>query len=129
MKRETGAVGLLAAAMATVAVVLALLLADVARVVVARSQVTTAADAAALAAAPVTFSAFGTSGDPGREAAAVAAANGARLVECLCPVDHSWEARTVTVTVVVDTSLVLLRGREIGARASAEFRPVVLGSG
>jgi len=126
---ESGAVGLMAAALTALAVVLALLVVDVARVVALRAQVTTAADAAALAAAPVTFSPFGTSGDPVREAAEVASANGARLVECSCPIDRSWGSRTVTVTVVVRASLALLRDSELTARSSAEFRPVALGSG
>ena len=127
MTRETGAVGLLAAALTALAVVLALMVIDVARVVAVRGQVVTAADAAALAAAPVTFSSFGTSGDPAREAAVVAAGNGARLVECRCPVDRSWDSRVVTVTAAMRTSLALLGNRELTATSSAEFRPVALG--
>ena len=129
MTSETGAVGLLTAAVAALAVLLALLVGDLTRVVLVRSQVTTAADAAALAAAPVTFSTFGTSGDPVREASAVATANGARLVECRCPIDRSWDARTATVTVVATASLRLLGSRELTATSSAQFRPVALGSG
>ncbi len=129
MTDENGAVGLLAAALVALSVVLALLVIDVARVAAVRAQVMAAADAAALAAAPVTFSAFGTSGDPSREAARVAAANGARLVECRCPIDRSWDERTVTATVVATAPLALLGSREVRAIASAEFRPVALGSG
>ena len=129
MSRESGAGGVVAAGLVALALVVALLIVDLARVVAVRVQLTTAADGAALAAAPVTFSSFGTSGDPVREAAAVAAANGARLVECLCPIDRSWGTRTVTVTVAVATSLALLGSREMRAVASAEFNPVALGPG
>ncbi len=127
MTGESGAIGLLAAAVAALAIVFALLVGDLARVVVVRSQVTTAADAAALAAAPVTFAAFGTSGDPVREASAVAVANDAELVECRCLVDRSWNSRTVTAKVATTVSLKLLGSREVAATSSAEFRPVALG--
>lgn len=89
----------------------------------ARTAASTAADAAALAAAPVTFRPFGASGSPAAEAARYAAANGARLVACACRVDRSWRARTVTVTVVRDARLPLAGRLEVRASASAEFQP------
>jgi len=63
----------------------------------ARVEASTAADAAALAAAPVTFLPFGTKGTPAEEAIRFARLNGARAVTCVCPVDRSWEPRTVEV--------------------------------
>jgi len=126
VRREAGAVGLIAAALAALAMVLSLLVIDVARVAAARAQATTAADAAALAAAPVTFSAFGTSGDPRREAAAIAAANGAQLTGCECGVDRTWSTRRVVVTVQLRVSLSLLGERSLTATSAAEFDPVAL---
>lgn len=70
-----------------------------ATIVASHSIAATAADAAALAAAPVTFRPFGASGSPAAEASHVAAANGARLVGCRCPPDPTWSIRTVSVTV------------------------------
>lgn len=106
---------------------MALLVVDVAGVISVRAQLTTAADAAALAAAPVTFWDFGTGGDPAIEAGKVAEEYGARLVACGCPVDRSWAARQVTVTVVGTVRLSLLGERTLSATSSAEFRPIALG--
>ena len=58
-----------------------------------------AADAAALAAAPVTFRPFGANGSPAAEAARFAAMNGVSLVRCTCPIDRSWDTRTVEVEI------------------------------
>ncbi len=85
-----------------------------------------AADAAALAAAPVTFHPFGSAGDPTAEAARFAAANGARLIQCVCAIDRSWGARTVQVEVAREISLIGLGRIEIRARAAAEFVPIEL---
>ena len=60
-------------------------------------EASTAADAAALAAAPVTFLPFGAEGSPADEAVRFARLNGARVVSCDCRVDRSWEPRTVEV--------------------------------
>jgi hypothetical protein len=97
-------------------------LADVGRLLAAHVQATAAADAAALAAAPATF--FG--GDPRREAATWAAANGARLRSCGCPLDRRWAPRTVTVEVAIDVDLLVLGRRLVRARAAAEFDPGAL---
>ncbi len=126
MNRETGAAGLLVAALAAVSLIACLLVVDVARVVSAQTQLAGAADAAALAAAPVTFSRFGTDGVPVRAAAAMAAANGAELIACTCVVDSSWSARTVTVTVGAVVDLVVLGDRLLTRRGAAEFRPIAL---
>ncbi len=127
MRSERGAASLIVAALITVTLLLTLLVSDVAALVQARAPLMTAADAAALAAAPVTFAPFGTDGTPTTEAAVFAEANGAVLVECDCPVDRSWDNREITVIVAVSVDLALLGHRKIEARAAAEFRPVALG--
>jgi hypothetical protein len=127
MRSEHGAASLIVAALIAVAFLLALLVSDVAALVQARARLTTAADAAALAAAPVTFAPFGTAGTPVAEATVFAAANGAVLIECRCPVDRSWASREVAVVVGMSVDLTLLGHREMRAQAAAEFRPVALG--
>lgn len=126
MTGQSGAAGLVVAALAGLAVVLCLLVVDVAVVVAKREQLATAAEAAALAAAPLTFSEFGTGDDPTEAAYAAATANGARLRHCRCPLDRSWAVRTVSVTVSADVDLLLLGDRSLSAVAAAEFRPVAL---
>lgn len=112
-----------------VIVLAALLVADVGRMTEARAALTTAADAAALAAAPLTFSSFGSSGSAREEASRAAAANGARLVRCVCGTDRSWSPRTVQVEVEMGIDLLLFGRRRIRAVAAAEFCPVDLGTG
>lgn len=90
------------------------------------SQAQTAADSAALAAAPVTFRPFGSQGDPAAEAARLAVANGARLVNCVCPIDRSWAERVVKVEVVREVNLAVLGRRDVRAKAAAEFAPIDL---
>lgn len=91
-----------------------------------RYRAAAAADAAALAAAPVTFRPFGASGTARQEAARYAAMNGASIVACRCEADPSWRARTVEV--VVERKVGLIGGAEITVRASsrAEFDPLAL---
>jgi hypothetical protein len=124
---QQGSMGLVAAAIAMLSVVVGLLVVDFARVVAMRAQLTAAADAAALAAAPVTFADFGTDGDPVAAARKTADANGARLVECECRIDRSWADRRVTVRVGGDIRLTFFGSRPMTATAAAEFRPVALG--
>lgn len=85
-----------------------------------------AADAAALASAPVTFLPFGATGTPRQEASRFAKANGASLVSCSCPVDPSWDKRTVSVTVVRTISLPVVGQLRIVATSRAEFDPMKL---
>lgn len=118
---------MLVAALLVAGAVLSLLLADVAKVIAVRAQLTAAADAAALAAAPATFTSFGSEERPEVAAASIAAANGATVIECVCPVDRSWAARTVVVAVTATANLALLGSRRLKAAAAAEFRPVALG--
>ncbi len=113
MRSERGGASLIVAALIAVTLLLAVLVSDVAALVQARAQLTTAADAAALAAAPVTFATFGAAGTPAAEAAAFAEANGVILIECRCPVDRSWASREVAVVVAVSVDLILLGHREM----------------
>lgn len=89
---------------------------------VAAIRAQTAADAAALAAAPETF----LGGDPAILAREYAQANGAKLVECDCRLDPTWQTRRVTVTVRVPMAIWLLDNVGVNRSASAEFAPVEL---
>jgi secretion/DNA translocation related TadE-like protein len=82
MRDERGSVSVVLAAGIVVVLALTLGFADLARVLSARSQARTAADAAALAAAQDL--AVPTGEDPAMSAAAFAASNGASLVACAC---------------------------------------------
>ncbi len=117
---------LLLLAVGGLVVVLTVLLADVGGFLAARLQASAAADAAALAAAPVTFRPFGSAGSPIDEAARFAVANGARLVTCRCPVDPSWSPREVEVVVAVSVDLMVFGATEAQARSRAEFIPIEL---
>jgi hypothetical protein len=109
--------------------VLAVLLGAVGAYLNARVRVSAAADAAALAAAPVTFMPFGATGTPADEAARFARLNGADLVSCMCPLDPSWEPRTVRVEVAT-TVTVWPAGRvRVSATSRAEFVPALLFGG
>lgn len=123
---ERGSAVMALLGVALLVALLAALLVDVGRVLAARSQVAAAADAAALAAAPVTFRPFGASGTPAQEAARFAAANGARLVRCQCPVDTTWNDREVEVVVEATAALSLLGAVTLQASSRAEFIPTNL---
>jgi hypothetical protein len=123
---DDGAAAALLVGVAGVILVLTLGLASVGVYLRARVEATTAADAAALAAAPVTFLPFGAAGTPADEAARFAAANGATLIACDCPLDSSWNARTVTVEVARRVGLGPLGVVEVRAKGRAEFVPALL---
>ena len=114
-------------ALATVVLVVGLLLGDLSIYLGARARAQLAADAAALAAAPVTFRPFGAAGSAAGEANRFATGNGASLVECRCPQDPSWHSRTVSVLVSVPADLVLLGVTQATAWGSADFDPTRLG--
>ena len=126
MSGQDGAVSLLMLAVGALTVVLAVLTADVGGLLAAHLQASAAADAAALAAAPVTFRPFGSVESPAGEAARFAIANGARLVSCRCPVDPSWVRREVEVVVAVPVELIVFGAAEAQARSLAEFVPTEL---
>ena len=94
--------------------------------VAAHTQVTAAADAAALAAAPVTFRPFGASGSPASEAALFARRNGSVLVSCRCPIDPSWRRRTAVVVVARRLSVFGVGSIVIRAESRATFDPLRL---
>ena len=98
----------------------------VAQLLAAYLEAAAAADAAALAAAPVTFRPFGATGTAAEEAARFANANGARLVSCRCGADASWEPRTVEVIVAKRVDLVAFGTRTVRASSRAEFVPARL---
>ena len=123
MRGERGAVTPLLLGVAAFVVLLGIALGDVALLVGARLQAAAAADAAALAAAPVTFDDFGARAGPVAEARRLAAANGAQLVRCRCPIDRSWEARTVVVEVARPVFLPGWGTVSVRAASTAEFEP------
>ncbi len=122
---ETGSVGL-GVALVAIVVLLIIAVAAVGSGVGAYTKAAGAADAAALAAAPVTFLAFGATGTPGQEAARFAAANGATLVSCRCPIDRSWNTRTVVVTVTRSVSIIGIGAVTVRATSRATFAPTAL---
>ena len=126
MRDERGSVTVVTVGVIAVGFLLVVGLVAVGQLAAGRIQATNAADAAALAAAPVTFRSFGARGSPFDEAAIFAAANHAQLVDCRCPLDSSYAPRTVTVTVQIKVDVVGYRGVTIRATSSAEFRPTVL---
>ena len=107
-------------------VVLSFGVVDVGRYLAASSRAATAADAAALAAAPVTFRPFGARGSPVAEAARLASANGTRLVWCACSVDPGFATREVEVVVTARVDLVLFGSRRVRASSRAEFNPTAV---
>ena len=126
---DRGGAAVLLVGVAGVVLLLAAVLGAVGVYLRVRVETVAAADAAALAAAPVTFLPFGAEGTPTDEAARFAAANGARLVSCVCPLDSSWEPRTVTVRVTKEARLWLLGSLTVTAVSRAEFLPALLLTG
>lgn len=116
-------------AVGVVVLVLSLALADVAVYLTARFQAGVAADAAALAAAPVTFRPFGAASGPRDEAARFAEANGAVLVKCTCRINRSWSRREVEVIVARQVTLIFAGRRTVRVKAKAVFEPVRLVGG
>lgn len=123
---ETGSVGIVLLAVAVVTLMLSLAMVAVGQYLVGYAQAQAAADAAALAAAPVTFRPFGATGSAQREAAIFATANGSELIGCSCPPDPSWEPRTVVITVRRSFPVVLFGDQSVEAVSRAEFIPARL---
>ena len=115
MRREHGSVSVVVAAIVLLALVLSVGVADVARVLVARSHARTAADAGALAAAQELALPSGT--DPADVAADYADRNDAILTDCSCVAGTL--GATVTVAIVVDGFLLVTGPRTVTARARA----------
>lgn len=123
---DRGGAAVLLLGVVAVVLLLAAVLGAVGAYLRARVEAVAAADAAALAAAPVTFLPFGAEGTPTEEAARFATANSARLLSCSCPVDHSWEPRTVTVRVAREVRLWPVGSLTVTAVGRAEFVPALL---
>jgi Flp pilus assembly protein TadG len=115
MRSERGAVSLVLAAAILLALVLVLGVADLGKVLAARSRARTAADAAVLAVAQEL--AFPSGLDLGALAADYASANDARLVACTCEAG-TWEA-TVEVQAEVGALLLVPGSPVVTARARA----------
>lgn len=115
MNAERGSVSLAAAGLCVLGLVLALGVADLGEVLLARSRARAAADSAALAAAQEL--ALVTGVEPAALAADYAARNGAQLTSCGCAIG-SFEA-SVTVTVQVADLLLLPGPVSVPAQARA----------
>ncbi len=122
-RRERGSATILALALVLVVIATCLTLLAAVQLVTARARAITAADAAALAAAPATFPALADSATPIEVAAELAAANGARLLECRCSVVETFEPRQVEVEVVVATRIAIVGEVEVRAASRAEYVP------
>ena len=123
---ERGSIGLMLVGVAGVILLLAAALGAVGVYLKVRVEVSAAADAAALAAAPVTFLPFGAEGGPQDEAARFARVNGADLVWCACPLDPSWAARTVSVEAARTITIWPVGPIRVSAVSRAEFVPLML---
>jgi len=126
MSGDDGSAAVLLLAVAAVVLVLAAAIGATGSFLRARIEASAAADAAALAAAPVTFLPFGAAGTPAEEAARFAGMNGADLLSCACPTDPSWRTRVVTVVVARRARLWPFGTVTVTARSRAEFVPALL---
>ena len=126
MTSERGSAAVLLLAVAGLVIVLTIGVADVGLALAGRLQAAAAADAAALAAAPVTFRPFGAEGSPASEAGRLAAANGSVLTSCRCPIDRSWRRRVVKVDVERRVALLGFGAITVRASSRAEFAPALL---
>jgi len=126
MKGNRGAAAPLMLAVAGLVLLLIVGIADAGLILAGRYRAASAADAAALAAAPVTFRPFGAKGTAQQEAARYAAMNDAALIVCRCRTDSSWRPRTVEVVVERTVHLVGVGSVTVRARSSAEFDPLAL---
>ncbi|MDP8958666.1 MAG: pilus assembly protein TadG-related protein [Actinomycetota bacterium] len=123
---ERGSASVVMLALLAVLALLGAAIGAVGQYLAAHVEAATAADAAALAAAPVTFWPFRARGSATEEAARFAEANGARLVSCRCAFDPSWSPRTVEVEVERPVELLVFGSHAVQARSRAEFIPARL---
>jgi Flp pilus assembly protein TadG len=114
---ERGSVSIVVVALMAVALVLAMGVADLARVLTGAARAQTAADAAALAAAQELASASGAGVEPADLAAAYAERNGALLTACSC--EAGGTEAVVTVTVQVGSLVLAPDDRVVTASARA----------
>ena len=126
MRSERGSATIAAVGVLVLGFTLVVGLAGIGQIVLARAKVVTAAEAGALAAAPVTFRPFGATGSPTAEADRLVRANGAVLVRCSCPYDPGYDPRTAIVTARLRMAVLGFREITLEATAAAEFAPVAL---
>lgn len=123
---EDGAAGLVLLGLIGVLLLFGIALGSMGAYLRMRVEAGATADAAALAAAPVTFLPFGAAGTAEAEAGRFTRMNGFDLISCVCPQDPSWEARTVTVTVGRTLRLWPIGTVTVEATSRAEFAPALL---
>ena len=116
-RSEHGSVSIVAAALMSIALVIAMGAADLARVLTRAARAQTAADAAALAAAQELALPSGPDRSPAEVAAVFAARNDATLTACSC--EAGGTEATVTVTVRVGALMLAPDDRVATARARA----------
>ena len=118
---QAGSVSIVAAALMSIALVLAIGAADVARVLTKAARAQTAADAAALAAAQELAAPSAGEPSPASVAAWYSARNGAELIDCACDPEGS----EVVVAVQVDVGSLTFApdSRVVTARARAVVEP------
>ena len=117
-RAEHGSVSIVAAALMSVALVLAMGAADLARVLTSAARAQTAADAAALAAAQELAAPSSLGLSPAEIAASYAARNDAQLTACSCEAGGSEAVVTVrmsvgSLTFAPDDRVVTARARAI----------------
>lgn len=124
--KERGSVSVVVAVIVPGLIIASMAIAALGQVIGGFERAASAAEAAALAAAPVTFRPFGTDTSPSQEAARVASANGGVLTDCSCPKDATWATRIVRVEVQVEVDVILFGPVTVTRHASAEFAPAKL---
>lgn len=120
---ERGSGTVLAIGLLAVTVVAGLAVVSATQIVVARTRAVAAADAAALAAAPMTFPPVAQGDSPVAIARDMAENNGARLIRCECVVLATFDPRAVEVEVEIAVDLIFLGPRVVRATSRAEFVP------
>ncbi|MFN2485843.1 MAG: Rv3654c family TadE-like protein [Acidimicrobiia bacterium] len=120
--RERGSATILALALLLMIVAVGLAIVAATQIVTARTRAVIAADAAALAAAPMTFPPLGVQ-TPLAAAIDFAAANGAVVTSCSCPVVDTFDPRSVEVEVRLATHVILVGDVAVSAVSRAEFVP------
>jgi Flp pilus assembly protein TadG len=122
MSSERGAMAVVMAGIIALLSVVVVATASLGVAYSARVQANIAADAGALAAAVATYPGVGRQ-SPAKEAQAVVARNGARLVSCACRVDPALSVRVVLVVAAVVVNVPVFGDLEIRGVSRAEFDP------
>lgn len=123
MSPDRGAMAMAMAGVVAIVGVLSVAVAALGMLYGAKTQATTAADAAALAAAVASYPPA-SGRHPAVAAAEIADANGATVVACICSRDTSLEARTVEVMTVVVVDVPVFGTVTVKGVSRAEFDPL-----